>query len=543
MHPKLESGTDALRVAIGSTLIVLAIIALGELTISTIMGTNLWLDLARGMFIGTLIAFPTLLYNAIVLRQNVILQRKYRSAYRVATRNAEDIIGKNQELEAAQMRLAELANSDFLTGLANRRRFEQSFADAFGAAGLGGAPFTLILLDLDNFKQVNDVHGHDAGDAVLQHVAVRIRKAIGDRPGFGARLGGDEFVMLIPFIEDAESALRFAESLQAVVMEPHNLLGHEIITTVSVGIVLSDRTYHYPEEMMRDVDTAMNQAKTQGKASFEVFQPTLHSAALSRLHLENDLRKAVKDPDQFLVYYQPIVNLKTGDINGFEALVRWLHPKRGMIAPNRFIPLAEETLLIHDIGKIVLEKSCQQAAAWRKKYDVDLYLSVNLSTRQFLKGDLPDQIAATLEQTGLSADALKLELTESAIMDNLEMAQEHLSRLRDMDLKLLLDDFGTGYSSLSYLHRFPMDTLKIDASFVSNMHKAPRNLAIIETIKMLAAALHMDVVAEGVETHGQLKKLRELGCEYGQGFFFSEPKGADEATIMLQEGVNWPAAI
>ena len=265
MHPKMESGTDALRLAIGSTLIVLAIIALGELAISTSMGTNLWLDLARGMFIGTLIAFPTLLYNAMVLRQNVILQRKFRNAYRVATRNAEDIIGKNQELEAAQMRLAELANSDFLTGLANRRRFEQSFADAFGAAGLGGAPFTLILLDLDNFKQVNDVHGHDAGDAVLQHVATRIRKAIGDRPGFGARLGGDEFAILLWETFDGAEVASFAADLQDVLALPHIYCGKTLVARSSISLGFYSAAFNAASEMFVATDKALMSHKHSDK--------------------------------------------------------------------------------------------------------------------------------------------------------------------------------------------------------------------------------------------------------------------------------------
>ena len=257
MQPKMASGTDALRLAIGSTLIVLSMIALGELTISTLTGTNLWLDLARGMFIGTLIAFPTFLYNAMVLRQNVILQRKFRSAYRVATRNAEDIINKNQELEAAQMRLAELANSDFLTGLANRRRFEQSFANAFGAAGLGGSPFTLILLDLDNFKQVNDVHGHDAGDAVLQHVAVRIRKAIGERAGFGARLGGDEFAILLWETFDGADVAAFAAELQETLALPHAYHGKTLVARSSISLGFYSAAFSSASEMFVATDKAL----------------------------------------------------------------------------------------------------------------------------------------------------------------------------------------------------------------------------------------------------------------------------------------------
>lgn len=265
MHSKMESATDVLRLAIGSTLIVLSIIAIGELTISTLIGTNLWFDLARGMFIGTLIAFPTFLYNAIVLRQYVILQRKFRSAYRVATRNAEDIISKNQELEAAQMRLAELANSDFLTGLGNRRRFEQSFANAFGAAGLGGSPFTLILLDLDNFKQVNDAHGHDAGDAVLQHVAVRIRKAVGERPGFGARLGGDEFAILLWETFDGADVAAFAAELQDILALPHFYRGKTLVARSSISLGFYSAAFSSASEMFVATDKALMSYKHSDK--------------------------------------------------------------------------------------------------------------------------------------------------------------------------------------------------------------------------------------------------------------------------------------
>jgi diguanylate cyclase (GGDEF)-like protein len=270
MHPKMESNNDALRFAIGSTLIVLSIIAIGEVLLSSVAGTNLWMDLARGMFIGTLIAFPTFLYNAMVLRQNVILQRKFRSAYRMATRNAEDVISKNQELEAAQMRLAELANSDFLTGLANRRRFEQSFADAFGAAGLGGSPFTLILLDLDNFKQINDLHGHDAGDAVLRHVATRIRKAVSERSGFASRLGGDEFAILLWETFDGADAAAFASELQESLSLPHAYRSKMLEAPSSVSVGFYSAAFGSASEMFVATDKALMDNKRADGAGIAI---------------------------------------------------------------------------------------------------------------------------------------------------------------------------------------------------------------------------------------------------------------------------------
>ncbi|MFH1518860.1 MAG: GGDEF domain-containing protein, partial [Pseudomonadota bacterium] len=273
MHPKLESRADVLRVAIGSTIVILAVIALGELAISTWLGTNLWMDLVRGMVLGTLVGFPAFLFNATVLHQNVILQRKFRSAYRIAARNSEDIISKNQELEAAQMRLAELANSDFLTGLANRRRFEQSFADAFGAAGLGGAPFTLILLDLDNFKQVNDAYGHDAGDAVLQNVAKRIRATIGERPGVAARLGGDEFAILLWETFDGADAAAFASELQDVLSRPHSYRGKALHAPSTVSVGFYSIAFSSASEMFVATDKALLGTKRSDRIGFAKTEP------------------------------------------------------------------------------------------------------------------------------------------------------------------------------------------------------------------------------------------------------------------------------
>lgn len=273
MHPKMESHGDVLRVAIGSTFLILAAIALGELAFSSLLGTNFWMDLGRGMVLGTVICFPAVLFSAAILRQNVILQRKFRSAYRVATRNSEDIISKNQELEAAHMRLAELANSDFLTGLANRRRFEQSFADAFGAAGLGGAPFTLILLDLDNFKQVNDVHGHDAGDAVLQHVAKRIRATVGDRPGVAARLGGDEFAILLWETFDGADAAAFASELQDVLSRPHSYRGKSLYAPSTVSVGFYSIAFSSASEMFVATDKALIGTKGSDQIGFAKTDP------------------------------------------------------------------------------------------------------------------------------------------------------------------------------------------------------------------------------------------------------------------------------
>lgn len=273
MHPRIESQSDVVHVAIGSTFVILAVIALGELAFSMWLGTNLWMDLGRGMILGTLVGFPAFLFNAAILRQNVILQRKFRNAYRIATRNSEDIISKNQELEAAQMRLAELANSDFLTGLANRRRFEQAFVDAFGAAGLGSAPFTLILLDLDNFKQVKDAHGHDAGDAVLQHVAKRIRAAMAERPGIAARLGGDEFAILLWETFDGGDVAAFVAELQDALSRPHSYRGKTLHAPSTISVGFYSIAFNSASEMFVATDKALLGAKRTNQIGFAKTDP------------------------------------------------------------------------------------------------------------------------------------------------------------------------------------------------------------------------------------------------------------------------------
>ncbi len=447
------------------------------------------------------------------------------------------------DLKKAEARLLYEANHDKLTGLANRSLFIDWVTDALERNAKNG-PFALLCLDLDRFKIINDSLGHQKGDRLIEEVSRRMERLLQQtglkryRPQL-ARLGGDEFGLLLEGVDTEEKAIGVAEKLQAAINQPFTLEEQEIITTVTIGVVLSCWGYQHPEDMLRDADAALNQAKAQGKACYEVFKKTFYHQALYRFNLEYDLRKALADgPEQFHLHYQPIINLPTGKISGFEALLRWAHP-RGQILPGEFIPIAEETGLIIPLGERVLMEACRQMAIWRETMPLDLYLSVNLSTRQFIQGGLVGQVARAIEETGLDPCALRLELTESVIMENLDLARESLMKLREMDLKLLLDDFGTGYSSLSYLHRFPLDTLKIDSSFVGNMHKAQQNLAIVKTVKMLACSLKMDVVAEGIETEEQLHQLRELKCEYGQGYFFSRPLACGDAEALIQSDPKW----
>ena len=361
------------------------------------------------------------------------------------------------------------------------------------------------------------------------------------RPGDTvARLGGDEFTILLEDITRSSEAIEVAERLQNELALPFNLNGNEVFTTVSIGIALSKTGYERAEDVLRDADTAMYRAKTLGKARHEIFDQTMHTRALHLLQMETDLRRAV-ERQEFTLHYQPIVALDSGSIAGFEALIRWQHPERGFIAPNDFIPLAEETGMINPIGQWVLREACRQIREWQDRYPVypPLQISVNLSGKQFMKPDLLDQIRDVLAESGIDPRSLKVEITESIMMENIETAVMMLHQLRALGIELSIDDFGTGYSSLSYLHRFPISTLKIDRSFVSRMDGNNENAEIVRTVIMLARNLDMNVVAEGVEQEAQLIQLRALKCEYAQGYFFSRPLSADAAERLLAAGESY----
>jgi len=359
-----------------------------------------------------------------------------------------------------------------------------------------------------------------------------------------ARFGGDEFAILLNSIENSIDVIRTAERIQQMISQPFTLGHHEIFTTASVGITLSSLGYAEADELLRDADTAMYRAKAIGTGRYEVFDKVMHARAVTALKLENDLRRAVEN-DEFRILYQPIVNTESGAVAGFEALIRWEHPERGLTSPAEFIAAAEETDLIIAMGEWVLSKACHQAQQWQRQFprDEQLFISVNLSGKQFTQRNLVEVVERALSESGLPPRCLKLEITETILMENAEVAISMLKRLRTLGVQLGIDDFGTGYSSLSYLHRLPVNTLKVDRSFVGRMDEAAEYREIVRTIVSLAHTLGLDVVAEGVETAAQWSQLSALNCEYSQGYFFARPFSDDAATKYLAESQRAPALV
>jgi diguanylate cyclase (GGDEF)-like protein/PAS domain S-box-containing protein len=434
----------------------------------------------------------------------------------------------------AEEQLQHEAMHDVMTGLPNRAMFIDHLELAIARAQRNEArKFAVLYVDLDRFKIINDSLGHAVGDQLLKEVALRLWKCVraGDTV---ARLGGDEFVLLLEDIYEENEAIEVAERIKAELAAPFTLNGREVYTTVSIGVASSWTSYHQAEGLIRDADAAMYRAKSLGKNRHEIYDSAMHAQVNDLLQMETALRMAV-ERNELVVYYQSIVDLETFKISGFEALVRWNHPERGFISPANFIPLAEETGLIVDIGEWVLRDACRQMERWQKIFPSDppLFVSVNLSSKQFIQSDLIQRVTQIIEETKINPEGLKLEITESAVMDNVETATEMLKKLRALGIKLSIDDFGTGYSSLSYLHRFPIDTLKVDRSFVVNMSEDGENVEIVRTIVSLAQNLGMNVIAEGVETKEQLAALRKLGCENGQGYFFSKPVNAKAAENLI----------
>ena len=430
---------------------------------------------------------------------------------------------------------------DRLTGLPNRSLMLDLLADALQVVKLKGERgFALLFLSLDRFNVITDSLGRGAGEKLLINVAHRLNSHLrpGDTP---ARLGGNEFAILLADVQDIGEASRYADQLQNVLVEAYALDGYEVYTTASLGVVLLKPHYADPDDILRDAEAANHQAVARGGARCEVFESDLRTRVVALLDMETKLRQAVIKGGEFHLQYQPIVSLQNGRLTGFEALVRMRHPDGGLVMPGEFIPLTEETGLIVHIGRWVLAEACRQMRVWQIKFPghPPMQMSVNLAGRQFAQPNLIEQIEEVLAETGLDTQSLKLEVTETVIMEHAEEAAVVLVKLRGKGIKLLMDDFGTGYSSLSYLHRFPVSTLKIDASFVRRMDVDRKDADIIETIVTLAHTLDMDLVAEGVETASQLAQLRALKVEYGQGYYFAKPLDSDEAEALIAAWPQW----
>ncbi len=444
------------------------------------------------------------------------------------------------ERKQMERQLLHDAFHDALTGLPNRALFMDRLEQQLKRSQRQDKYlFAVLFLDLDRFKVVNDSVGHLIGDKLLIEIACRLEKSIAPTDTV-ARLGGDEFTILLEDISSTSEATLVAESIYQTLTFPFHIEGYELFTTASIGIALSSQGYDKPEDILRDADLTMYSAKEQGKARYEVFDYSLRDRALQRLELETDLRKAL-ERGEFEVYYQPITSLELGILSGFEALARWNHPTKGSIGPTDFIPICEETGLIVPLGNWLLQEACQTTRNWQLKYPEHptIKMSVNLSAQQFREPQLIQEVEKILAQTGLKGKFLKLEITESILIDNLETVTEIILNLRKQNIQFSIDDFGTGYSSLSYLHRFPVDTIKIDRSFVSQMQPNGENSAIIKAIITLAHLLNMDVIAEGIETTSQLAQLKLLQCEYGQGFFFSKPLSQKDAEVFVANSPRW----
>ncbi|MEM6612188.1 MAG: EAL domain-containing protein [Cyanobacteria bacterium P01_C01_bin.72] len=431
---------------------------------------------------------------------------------------------------------------DSLTGLPNRGLFAKQLKKLKQKNQKSKGFIGILCLDLDRFKLINDGLGYQAGDRILLETTERLQANLNSKSVL-ARVGADEFAIAITTDEDIVQAIELANKLEKALAIPYKLREQDIFTSASIGLAFNRLGENFqPEELLQASHTAMYQAKASGKSRHEVFATKMHEQALKRLQLEADLNQAIVN-EEFELVYQPIICLKTGMLTGFEALVRWQSPTRGFVSPGAFIPVAEETGLIVPIGAWILTAACRQMQQWREQFSQaeSVVMSVNLSSRQFAQADLIAQVQETLITTELPGSNLKLEITESMVMDDVEKTIELLHELKKLDIKISMDDFGTGFSSFSYLHRFPTDTLKIDRSFVSNMSQGIKNQDIVNTIVFLAHRLGMNVIAEGIESREEQELLSQFNCEYGQGYFFAKPLGQKDATELLIQNKKWDA--
>ena len=466
-----------------------------------------------------------------VLSRGLAVRDQDGVAYRLAG-SMTDITDR----KTAERQLLHDALHDALTGLPNRTLFLDRLRLAVARARRRmDYNFAVLFLDLDHFKNINDSLGHPLGDKLLISISKLLEKGLRSTDTV-ARLGGDEFVILLEDIEDSQGPIRVANWIHENLKKPFHLNNHKIFITTSIGLVYSSLNYNRAEDVLTDADIAMYSAKATGRARFEVFEPAMRDKVNQRMVLENEMRRGLAQK-QFELYYQPIVSLETNRLTGFEALLRWQHPRRGLLTPTNFLSVAEESGLISPIDFWVLRQACTQMSEWHKKYPSapKLTISVNLSPRQICRPDLTEYIRQVLKDTGLPAECLKLEITENVILENKVATLQVFDELRQMGVQIQIDDFGIGYSSLSYLSQFPVNALKIDQSFIGKMMTDSNQLKIVQAIVMLTQRLDVAVIAEGVETEAQLKQLKALGCNFGQGYFLSKPLDYQTTDALLDK--------
>ncbi len=436
------------------------------------------------------------------------------------------------ERKKAEERLMHLANFDTLTGLPNRMLFHDRLEHALAKASRNSRLVALLFLDLDRFKTINDSLGHSAGDELLKSVASRLLSNAREEDTV-ARLGGDEFTIILEGIGGGEDASTVARKVLDVMGQPFDLDGHEVFVTTSVGIAIYPLDGDNSDDLLKNADTAMYRAKEQGRNSYRFYTADMNAKAVEHLIMESSMRHAL-DRNEFELHYQPQVDLHSRELTGFEALLRWRHPELGLLYPNQFMPLAEDTGLIVSIGEWALNHACADLAAWNRQGLPNVRVAVNLSGRQFREEKLVDTVANALRASGLDSNLLEIEITESYLLEDIESAISTLDRLNELGIEISMDDFGTGYSSLSFLKRFPVDSVKIDQSFVRDISTDPDDATIAEAIIVLAKSLRLRVMAEGVENDDQLYFLRTRGCDQGQGFIFSGPIPADKVLDWFQ---------
>ncbi|WP_429842597.1 bifunctional diguanylate cyclase/phosphodiesterase [Brevibacillus sp. FIR094] len=424
-----------------------------------------------------------------------------------------------------------LAYHDALTDLPNRRMYVQQLSKEMMQAKRFQSNLAVLFLDMDRFKDVNDSFGHDVGDMLLIEASKRLQACL--KPGdVVARLGGDEFTIMQNHLQDRNEASALAEQIMNQLQRPFELEGHVFNVSCSIGIALYPQDGDNPEDLLKRADTALYTVKSRGKNGYDFFDPTMEAKSLERILMENEMRKAIEQ-EQFQIYYQPKIDIVTSSMTGMEALVRWVHPELGIIPPNRFIPIAEETGMILALGEWILKQACKQNKIWHDQ-GYTLKVSVNLSARQIYQKDLVEMIKDILRETNLSPDWLELEITES-IFVKMEEATAVLQQIRDIGIQISIDDFGTGYSSFSYIKSLPVDTIKIDASFIRDIHHNQESQAIVKAIVTIAQSLNMNVIAEGIELHDQVAALKENGCDHGQGYLFSKPLPTDAFDQFLRQ--------